>query len=175
VQKLTNVDAVILGTGYRYGFPFLLQYHNTTVHDTGRNFDSHDASLITDGTHVRSLFLDTFHIDQPTLAFPAGESSVFAVGFWIPWDDTDRFTVNFGVQTFSYTKYTSEAIAKVWSGQAKLPSKEIMWDAYWNTVDEQGGLGKDLHWLSQSVQIREHSERRTLPARSQMGKRSQAN
>lgn len=53
-------------TGYHYTLPYLPQFHNDTLalNDTNTVI----APLITDGTHVRSLFLDTFYIPDPTLA-----------------------------------------------------------------------------------------------------------
>lgn len=52
---ILSVDALIFGTGYRYAFPFLSQFHGD--------------GLVTDGSHVQSLYLDTFFIPHPTLAF----------------------------------------------------------------------------------------------------------
>ena len=65
---VTGVDALIFGTGYRYAFPFLSQFH----HGEGSRADH--PVLVTDGSHVQSLYLDTFFIPQPTLAFQGCES-----------------------------------------------------------------------------------------------------
>lgn len=123
---LRDVDAVIFGTGYRYAFPYLPQYHNSSV----RGADIPDVveqPIVTDGGFVRSLFLDTFYIDQPTIAFQGQ---------------------NVGIQTFVYGKFLGAAIAKVWSGHARLPSSKRMWAFFWNTVEERGGLKKGFQWLT---------------------------
>ena len=59
----------MFATGFRYSFPFLSQYHNSSI---GVNDTAPPGTLqpiITDGSHVRSLYMDTFYIDDPTLAF----------------------------------------------------------------------------------------------------------
>ncbi|WWC92596.1 uncharacterized protein L201_007555 [Kwoniella dendrophila CBS 6074] len=105
---ITGIDQLVFGTGQ-------------------------EQPIVTDGTHVRSLYLDVFYIDQPTLAFQGQ---------------------NVGIQTFSYGKYTSEAIARVWSGQAHLPHKQALWRHFWNTVEERGGLKKGFQWLQNQAEAR---------------------
>jgi len=73
LQIISGIDTVIFGTGYRYAFPFLSQYHNSSVH--GEEVpDVAEQPLVTDGTHVRSVWKDFLYIDQPTLAFSNRES-----------------------------------------------------------------------------------------------------
>jgi hypothetical protein len=67
-QTLTGVDAIIFGTGFRYAFPFLSQYHNSSV-KAHQIAESDEQPIITDGTHTRGLWYDLIYIDQPTLAF----------------------------------------------------------------------------------------------------------
>ncbi|WRT69902.1 uncharacterized protein IL334_006893 [Kwoniella shivajii] len=123
---------IIFGTGFRYAFPFLPQYHNSSV-SGNEPADSEEQPIVTDGSHVRSLYLDTFYIDQPTLAFQGQ---------------------NVGIQTFIYGKYAGEAIARVWSGKAHLPSAQAQWRHFWKTVEERGGLKKGFQWLDNELNSR---------------------
>ena len=73
VQVLSGIDSVILATGYRYSFPFLSQYYDGTA------LEPHTSSATTvppflpsDGSHIRNLYLDQFHLRDPTLAFLGG-------------------------------------------------------------------------------------------------------
>lgn len=56
-------------------------------------------------------------------------------------------SVNNYIQTLIYCKYTGSAIAKVWAGQAHLPTRETMWSRFWDQVHERGGLNEQLQWL----------------------------
>ncbi|WVF68325.1 hypothetical protein IAT40_003090 [Kwoniella sp. CBS 6097] len=140
---LSGIDQIILATGYRYSFPFLSQYHNLTSfaskwslsfkvrnsvqqENTAEIRNDCESPLITDGTHIQSLYLDTFYIDQPTIAFQGQ---------------------NLNTQLFFYSKYTAEAISRVWARQAYLPSHRAMWDSFWLQVKDRGGLGRELQWL----------------------------
>ncbi|WVQ95878.1 hypothetical protein IAU59_002977 [Kwoniella sp. CBS 9459] len=139
---LSGIDRIIFATGYRHAFPFLSQYHSTNqsqddneLQDPYSHSDKNstrtqdtksERPLITDGTHIQSLYMDTFYIDQPTIAFQGQ---------------------NFNTKLFYYSKYTAEAISRVWAGEAHLPSREIMWNSFWFQVKERGGLGRGLHWL----------------------------
>ncbi|ORY23681.1 hypothetical protein BCR39DRAFT_566786 [Naematelia encephala] len=123
---ISGIDQLIFGTGFRYAFPFLPQYHNSSA-SRDQPVDSEQQPIVTDGSHVRSLYLDIFYIDQPTVAF-LGQ--------------------NVGIQTFSYGKYAGAAIARVWSGKAQIPSSAAQWRHFWNTVEERGGLKKGFQWLN---------------------------
>ncbi|WWD04372.1 hypothetical protein V865_002441 [Kwoniella europaea PYCC6329] len=129
---ITGIDRLIFGTGFRYAFPFLPQYHNSSA-SGNVPVDSDEQPIVTDGSHVRSLYLDTFYINQPTLAFQGQ---------------------NVGIQTFIYGKYAGEAIARVWSGKAHLPSQRAQWRHFWNTVEERGGLKKGFQWLNNEANSR---------------------
>lgn len=51
------------------------------------------------------------------------------------------------IQTLIYCKYTGSAIAKVWAGQAHLPTRDTMWSRFWDQVHARGGLNEQLQWL----------------------------
>ncbi|WVF68313.1 hypothetical protein IAT40_003078 [Kwoniella sp. CBS 6097] len=135
---ITRVDQLVMGTGFRYAFPFLPQYHNTSASSVGYRHlpvetESGEQPIVTDGTHLRSLYLDTFYIDQPTIAFQGQ---------------------NVGIQTFVYGKYAGEAIARVWAGKASLPSHHSMWEHFWNEVKLRGGLRKGFQWFNAKLNKR---------------------
>ncbi|OCF42673.1 hypothetical protein I317_03532 [Kwoniella heveanensis CBS 569] len=133
---ITGVDQLIFGTGFRYAFPFLPQYHNTSGAAAGNHpidSESGEQPIVTDGTHLRSLYLDTFYIDQPTIAFQGQ---------------------NVGIQTFVYGKYAGEAIARVWDGKARLPNRASMWGHFWNEVELRGGLKKGYQWFNAKLNKR---------------------
>ncbi|ORY26025.1 hypothetical protein BCR39DRAFT_470728 [Naematelia encephala] len=119
---ITDIDQIIFGTGYRYAFPFLSQYHNTSS-----SRDGEDHPIVTDGFYVENLHLDVFYIDQPTIAFQGQ---------------------NVGIQTFVYGKYVGQAIASVWSGRAHIPSKATMRQIFSDVVERRGGLKKGFQWLN---------------------------
>ncbi|KII91643.1 hypothetical protein PLICRDRAFT_105338 [Plicaturopsis crispa FD-325 SS-3] len=120
---LTGIDGIILGTGYRYTFPFLPQYHNASL---GTNItETRVAPLVTDGTHIRSLFLDTFYIPDPTLAF---------------------ININRLVGDFTWGAYQALAISKYWKGRIEIPSQEEQWKLHWERVRERGGYTKTFQF-----------------------------
>ncbi|KAJ6454571.1 hypothetical protein DFH09DRAFT_1235953 [Mycena vulgaris] len=98
---LLNVTRVIFATGFRYSFPFLPQFHNSS--------SSSRHPIVTDGTHLRSL-----HNDFCTLR--------------------NRRSVNWGLQSFTYSEYLSLALAKVWSRTAR-------------GIKDRGGYGRHLQFL----------------------------
>jgi hypothetical protein len=60
-QFLVDVERVIFATGFRYSFPFLPQFHNSS--------SSSAHPIVTDGTHLRSLHEDFLYIEEPTIGF----------------------------------------------------------------------------------------------------------
>ncbi|KIK59405.1 hypothetical protein GYMLUDRAFT_245107 [Collybiopsis luxurians FD-317 M1] len=123
---LHGFDRIIFATGYRYAFPFLPQYHNASLHpnETIPIESGKPQPLVTDGSHIRSLHLDIFYIEEPTIGF---------------------INVNTGTEIFSFSEYTSSALAKVWAGQAKIMSTKNMWALHWDRVKEAGGrYGKEF-------------------------------
>ncbi|KAF8311493.1 FAD/NAD(P)-binding domain-containing protein [Clavulina sp. PMI_390] len=102
----SGFDAIILATGYRKSFPFLVGFHNSTI--KGRDEpETVVAPIITDGTHLRSLHWTGHYIDDPTLM-------ICTAG---PWRDAAG-------------TYLALGAARVWSGKARLPSIAKMWKSY---------------------------------------------
>ncbi|KAF7301214.1 Dimethylaniline monooxygenase [Mycena indigotica] len=66
---LSDIDEIIFSTGYQYTFPFLPQYHNSSIKGNEEGPQDQPQPIVTDGTHFRSLWRDLFYIDDPTLAF----------------------------------------------------------------------------------------------------------
>ncbi|KAF5346509.1 hypothetical protein D9756_010050 [Leucocoprinus leucothites] len=123
---LYGIDHVLFATGYHYTYPFLPEYHNPTLGRTGEApEDTLIKPIVTDGSHLRSLHLDTFYIDNPTLAF---------------------VNANMGTFTFAYSEFQSFAMSMVWAGKARLPMQEEMWGLYRKRVEEIG-YGKLFSFL----------------------------
>lgn len=53
-----------------------------------------------------------------------------------------------GIQSFVHGKYAAAALARIWSGEATLPSRQTLWRQFWQTVEQRGGLGKGFNWLN---------------------------
>ncbi|KAF5343912.1 hypothetical protein D9758_012108 [Tetrapyrgos nigripes] len=123
---ISGVDHIIAATGFRYAFPFLPQYHNPSLGRDDHTPVGSKAPLITDCSHIRSLYMDIFYIEEPTLGFT---------------------NMNGGIQVFLWGDYPAFAFAKVWAGQAKLPSTEDMWKKYHEELRARGGYGKNYHFL----------------------------
>ncbi|KAF8953876.1 hypothetical protein BDZ97DRAFT_572300 [Flammula alnicola] len=123
---ISGIDRILFATGFRYTYPFLPQYHNSSL---GAN-DTAPADgiqpIVTDGTHLRSLYLDAFYIPDPTLTF---------------------INANFGMQSFTYSEFISLAIAKIWSGTADFPSTQELWRRYDKLHKERKGYGRHFQWL----------------------------
>ena len=66
---LYGIDYILFATGFRYTYPFLPDYHNPSLGRQGEAPADAQQPIVTDGSHIRSLHLDTFYIDNPTLAF----------------------------------------------------------------------------------------------------------
>lgn len=99
--KLESIDKIILSTGYHYHYPFL---DDSLFHQTA------DSIFPSSNTKVDDLYLHTFHISNPNIAF---------VGI------AQTPTV------FSSLESAAAAIAGVWAEQSaqKLPpkAKQIEW------------------------------------------------
>ncbi|KAF7377709.1 Dimethylaniline monooxygenase [Mycena sanguinolenta] len=124
---LTDIDNIIFATGYQYTFPFLPQYHNSSIglHEEGPK--GRPQPLVTDGSHYRSLYRDFIYIEEPTLGF---------------------MNMNLNTNTWDFGEYFAVALAKVWSGTARLPNEEAMWKAYRKAIAERGGYGKGVLYFS---------------------------
>ena len=137
---------MIFATGYRYSFPFLSQYYD------GATYVPHEGSASTvspffplDGSHVRDLYLDLFYMRDPTLAFIGGSWPVMCVGLNLC---SLGDAVTLGTRTFTISDYTTLALAKVWTNTAKLPSSRTMQELHKKRVEERGGYGKNVLFLS---------------------------
>ncbi|KAJ7471178.1 hypothetical protein B0H11DRAFT_2040725 [Mycena galericulata] len=116
---LPDVGRVIFGTGFRYSFPFLPQFHNSSTSPPAH-------PIVTDGTHLRSLHEDFLYIEEPTIGF---------------------LSMNWGMQSFTYSEYLSLALAKVWSRKAVLPGTATLWRLYDERVKDRGGYGRHFQFL----------------------------
>ncbi|KZP31937.1 FAD/NAD(P)-binding domain-containing protein [Athelia psychrophila] len=123
---ITGIDRIIFASGYRYTFPFLPQYHNSSIGLDEYAPEGTVQPLVTDGTHIRSLHLDLFYIEEPTIGF---------------------LNMNLGMQSFVYAEYLALALAKVWGDKAKLPSYEEQWRLHRERVHTQGGYGRHFQYL----------------------------
>ncbi|CAA7263583.1 unnamed protein product [Cyclocybe aegerita] len=130
---LTGIDRIIFATGYRYTYPFLPQYHNSSLGINDHAAPGEAQPIVTDGTHLRSLYLDAFYIPDPTLTF---------------------INANFGMQSFTYAEFLSLAIAKIWSGKADFPSTATLWKKYAEVYKERRGYGRHFQFLG-AVRTRE--------------------
>jgi hypothetical protein len=120
-QKLCDIHHVILCTGYHLTLPFLSHLHS----DQTPVEYADDTVLVTDGTQFHNLHKDIFYIDDPSLAF---------VG------------VPFFTATFTLFEFQAMVVAKVFTGQARLPSNEDMRTEY-NKRLRSKGYGKPFHSL----------------------------
>ncbi|PMD40932.1 dimethylaniline monooxygenase [Hyaloscypha variabilis F] len=120
-QVLTNIDRVIICTGYHCTFPFLSQYHRDSVPAT----DADETVLVTDGLQMHNLHKDIFYIPDPTLAF---------IG------------VPYYTATFSLFDFQAITVAAVFSGKAHLPTETEMRAEYNQRVQEKG-FGRIFHSL----------------------------
>ncbi|KAF8896754.1 hypothetical protein CPB84DRAFT_1848115 [Gymnopilus junonius] len=82
--------------------------------------------IVTDGTHLRSLYLDAFYIPDPTLTF---------------------INANYGMQSFTYAEFVSLAAAKIWARKADFPSTAELWHRYYKLYKERKGYGRHFQFL----------------------------
>lgn len=122
-RTFTDIDYVILATGYITSYPFLSKLHSDTVPATEAG---PDLVVTADGEMAHNLHKDIFYITDPTLAF---------VG------------VPYYVATFSLFDFQSQIVARVFAGKATLPPEEKMRDEYRARLDERG-VGRGFHSLA---------------------------
>lgn len=121
-ERVEGVDQVILGTGYIKSYPFLADLHD----DTAKPEDAGPRLLVTsDGQMTHNLHKDIFYIEDPSLVF---------VG------------VPYHTATFNLFDHQSRAVARVLSGQARLPSREDMRKEYEQRIKDKG-VGREFHTL----------------------------
>ena len=120
-RKLCGIHHVIVCTGYHVSFPFMRQYHADGVAAT----DADEEVIVTSGQQTHNLHKDIWYIPDPTLAF---------IG------------VPYHVATFTLFEFQAIALAAVFSGRAKLPSRESMWVEYAERLKRKGA-GRNFHSL----------------------------
>jgi ACS family pantothenate transporter-like MFS transporter len=120
-KKLHGIHHIIICTGYHLTLPFLLDFHE----DDTPPANASDTVLVTDGTQIHNLHKDIFYIPDPTLAF---------IG------------VPYYTATFTLFDFQAMALAAVFSGVARLPSRESMKEEYQDRV-RQKGSGRGFHSL----------------------------
>lgn len=119
---LSDIDYVIIATGYITSYPFIPQLHS----DTALATDAGPELVVTaDGEMAHNLHKDIFYIPDPTLAF---------VG------------VPYYVATFSLFDFQSQIVARVFGGKATLPPEDKMREEYQARLDERG-VGRGFHSL----------------------------
>ncbi|KAF9043300.1 hypothetical protein BJ165DRAFT_1405635 [Panaeolus papilionaceus] len=123
---ISGIDRIIFATGFRYTYPFLPQYHNSSLGPKDHADPDAIQPIVTDGSHLRSLYLDAFYIPDPTLTF---------------------INANFGMQSFTYAEFVSLAIAKVWAGKADFPSTAALWRNYEEVYKDRRGYGRHFQFL----------------------------
>ncbi|TVY45229.1 Flavin-containing monooxygenase [Lachnellula subtilissima] len=120
-QVLSDIDRVIICTGYHCAFPFLSPYHRDSVPAS----EADETALVTDGTQMHNLHKDIFYIPDPTLSF---------IG------------VPYHIATFSLFDFQAIAVAAVLSGKTKTPSEEDMREEYLKKLGQKGS-GRSFHSL----------------------------
>ncbi len=128
-QVLDTIHHVIAATGYLRSYPFLSHLHS----DVTPNAEADDGLVVaSEGNMAHNLHKDIFYINDPTLAF---------VG------------VPYYVATFSLFDFQAQAVARVFAGKSRLPTKEDMRREYAKRVREKGfGRGfNSLHAQGQEV------------------------
>jgi len=121
-DHLSDIDSVILCTGYITSYPFLNHLHDDTIPaDKGDDF----VLVTAEGDMVHNLHRDMFYIPDPSLIFVGAP---------------------YHIATFSLFDFQAEVAARVLSGKASLPSRGQMRDEYRTRVQTKG-LGRDFHSL----------------------------
>lgn len=128
-QVIDDIHHVIAATGYLRSYPFLPQLHS----DVTSNAEAKEELVVaSEGNMAHNLHKDIFYINDPTLAF---------VG------------VPYYVATFALFDFQAQAVARVFAGKSRLPTKEDMRREYAKRAGEKG-LGRgfnSLHAQGQEV------------------------
>ncbi|KAF4337141.1 thiol-specific monooxygenase [Fusarium beomiforme] len=122
-QVLTDVDALVLATGYLTSYPFLAQYHrdDLSVNDANR-----DTLVTAEGSMVHNLHKDIFYTEDPSLSF---------IG------------VPYYTATFSLFDFQAQVLARVLTGKTRLPDPQSMRQEYDARVAAKG-RGRKFHSLA---------------------------
>ncbi|ETS73533.1 hypothetical protein PFICI_14479 [Pestalotiopsis fici W106-1] len=103
---LTDVDVIVLGTGYITSYPFLGPLQDPSVPTE----EADDNIVVSkDGLTTHNLHKDIFYIPDPTLIF---------VG------------VPYYTSTFSLFDFQAEVVSRFLAGKAALPSQEVLRQEY---------------------------------------------
>ncbi len=120
--QVIEIDHVICATGYQRSYPFLPQFHS----DNTPNADANEELLVaSEGDMAHNLHRDIFYINDPTLAF---------VG------------VPYYVASFSLFDFQAQAVARIFAGKSRLPTKVEMRREYAKRREEKG-LGRGFNSL----------------------------
>ncbi|KAH8668728.1 hypothetical protein BX600DRAFT_435250 [Xylariales sp. PMI_506] len=105
-KTLTDIDVVVLGTGYITSYPFLGDLQDPTV----PTLQANDKLIVSrDGCITHNLYKDIFYIPDPTLAF---------VG------------VPYYTSTFSLFDFQAEVVSRVLAGNSLLPAQSVLAEDY---------------------------------------------
>ncbi|ORE05406.1 FAD/NAD(P)-binding domain-containing protein [Rhizopus microsporus var. microsporus] len=130
--EITDIDYIIVCTGYLFSFHFLEDLHDDEEINSRRGYSIDEKRvLVKNGVQVFNLHKDIFYIPNPTLSF---------VG------------IPFHIATFSLFEFQSYAVARVYSGAAKLPNVDAM-RAEWLERARQKGLGREFHALGSELEL----------------------
>lgn len=131
-SEITDIDYIIVCTGYVFNFHFLEDLHNDPYVNNKLQINTDDDHvLVKDGTQVFNLHKDIFYIPNPTLSF---------VG------------IPFHIATFSLFEFQSYAVARVYSDSAKLPTENAM-RSEWAERLRQKGAGREFHALGNELEM----------------------
>ncbi|KAH8600529.1 putative FAD dependent oxidoreductase [Bisporella sp. PMI_857] len=122
-HQLDGIDHIIFGTGYITSYPFLGKLQNP---DIGVEDADEKIVITSDGCTTHNLHHDIFYIPDPTLAF---------VG------------VPYYVSTFSLFDLQGDVVARVFSGKASLPPRDILEKMHRERKEEKAGWGRAFHNL----------------------------
>ncbi|OKL55360.1 hypothetical protein UA08_09405 [Talaromyces atroroseus] len=125
--SITDIDYIIICTGYHITLPFLGALHEDETIPT----EASDTVLVTDGRQIHNLHKDIFYITDPTLSF---------IG------------VPFYTATFSLFDFQAITLAAVYSGVAQLPPESNMREEYLAKVEKKG-IGRHFHSLKDQEEI----------------------
>lgn len=111
-SSVDSVDLIIFSTGYHWHYPFLSDKDTNITVSTGEKRKPDGSSM------VKGLYLNTFAIKDPSLAF-----------------------VGVTLTPFKWPSFelTASAIAGVWTNHAKLPAKEDQIRYVFQRIQKTGG------------------------------------
>lgn len=121
-ETLSQIDYIILCTGYITSYPFLPEKHTDIL---PAQYVTDHVLVSKEGDMTHNLHKDIFYIPDPTLAF---------VG------------VPYHISTFSLFDLQAQVVARVFAKEARVPPEERMRVEYRERVVEKG-LGREFHSL----------------------------